>query len=150
MAARKHRTILISAHAAGMLITIAILMIGASDALAYEDYSSGCQNCHGDFTADPYISLSDGANWGDSLHNVHRIGMLGGDCNTCHSSGARVPVFLDSSIGGSGLEPISCVGCHGRDEDNGNATSTGTSQPKIGSRNRLPTGLPSTIPATWC
>ena len=118
-----------------LLVTITVLMIGASDALAYEDYASGCQNCHGDFRADPYISLSDGANWGDSLHDVHRNVMLGGDCNTCHAAtGGFSPVLLESSGGGNGLEAISCVGCHGRDEDIGNATTTGTSQRGAGLR----------------
>ena len=101
-----------------LIVTITVL-IWASDALAYSDYS-GCSGCHGDFRASPYISLSDGANWGDDLHDVHRNDMLAGDCNTCHTAAGRSPVFLDRSSGGSGLGPISCVGCHGRDEDMGN------------------------------
>ena len=100
-----------------LLVTIAVLMIGASEGLAYEDYS-GCESCHGGFRDSPYISLSDGANWGDDLHDVHRRTMLNSDCNTCHGP-SRSPVPLDSSNGGTGLAPISCVGCHGREEDIG-------------------------------
>ena len=106
-----------------LLALITILMIWASDAWAYEQYSedgdaTNCRACHGDFRSSPYISLSDGANWGDDLHDVHRNTMLGGsDCDTCHSSGPPFPVILNSSAGGNGLDPISCVGCHGRDED---------------------------------
>ena len=118
-----------------LLVTITVLMIGASDALAYEDYAAGCDDCHGGFRDNPYISLSDGANWGDDLHDVHRNTMLGGDCSTCHAAtGGFSPVLLESSAGGNGLAPISCVGCHGRDADNGNATSTGTSQRGAGLR----------------
>ena len=101
-----------------LLVTISVLMIGASDALAYEDYS-GCAGCHGDFRASPYISLSDGANWGDDLHDVHRNTMLARDCSACHGP-SRSPVPLDRSNGGRDLAPISCVGCHGREQDIGN------------------------------
>jgi hypothetical protein len=113
---------------------IAIAMIWASDVLAYEDYASGCDNCHGDFTADPYNPPSGGASWSDSLHIIHRDNMLGGDCDTCHTTGGRKPVLLESSNGGDGLAAISCVGCHGRDADDGNATVTGTSQRGAGLR----------------
>jgi len=104
---------------------IAILMIWASDVLAYEDYASGCDVCHGGFRDSPYTSPSDGANWGDDLHDVHRNDMLNRDCDTCHTSGGFSPVLLDSSAGGNGLASISCVGCHGRDQDAGNDSISG-------------------------
>ena len=124
-----------------LLAMIAILMTGASTAWAYGSYSTSldrnsgnCASCHGNFRTSPYISLSDGSNWGDDLHDVHRFDMLDGDCSTCHAASGRYPVSLESSEGGSGLAPISCVGCHGRDEDNGNATTTGSSQRGAGLR----------------
>jgi len=101
------------------LITIAILMVGLSEARAYDKYSD-CEDCHGDFLANPYVSLADDSSWGDSLHNVHRNEMLNSNCNACHGSGGFDSVTIDSSTGGDGLAPISCVGCHGRDEDAGN------------------------------
>lgn len=101
------------------LMTIALLMFGASEAGAYEQYS-GCKECHGSFRNSPYISLSNGSSWGDNLHNVHRNDMLGGDCDACHTSGGKGKVFMDSSKGGAGLAAIGCVGCHGREEDIGN------------------------------
>ena len=101
-----------------LLVTIVILMFGASKAWAYENYS-GCNDCHGGFRDSPYISLSDGSNWGNDLHDVHRNDMLSGECDACHTSGGRSPVFLGSSNGGNGLAAISCSGCHGRDEDMG-------------------------------
>ena len=115
-----------------LLALIAILMIGASGAQAYSTYSTdgetgNCLTCHGDFRDSPYTSLSpDGGSWADGLHDTHRNDMLGGDCSTCHaSSGGFFPVTLDSSGGGDGLAPISCVGCHGRDQDGDNGDFSG-------------------------
>ncbi|MDX2427329.1 MAG: hypothetical protein QNK22_01435 [Xanthomonadales bacterium] len=116
-----------------LLAIIAILMIGASDVLAYEDYS-GCAGCHGSFLADPYNSPKGGPSWPDSLHNVHRGDMLGFDCDACHQADTDDPVLLESSVGGNGLAPISCVGCHGRDQDMGQATLTGIAQRGAGLR----------------
>ncbi len=100
-------------------ITIIVLSLWASEAWAFETYSD-CKDCHGSFRDSPYVSLSDGASWGDNLHNVHRNDMLGGDCDACHTSSGRGTVFLDRSSGGNGLATIGCVGCHGREEDLGN------------------------------
>ncbi len=83
---------------------------------AYDDYS-GCEPCHGEFWATPYISLTDGAPFPGGLHGLHRLTMLNYDCNTCHSGGGRSPVYLNSSAGGTGFPPIGCIGCHGRAED---------------------------------
>ena len=107
-----------------LLVMITILMIGASDALAYEAYSEGrtsgfCADCHGGFGASPYSPPSGEADWTDDLHDVHRNDMLDGDCDTCHK-GSKFPVLINSSDGGDGLDPISCVGCHGRQADVGN------------------------------
>jgi hypothetical protein len=88
------------------------------EASAYETYS-GCASCHGDFRSSPYISLADGTDWGNDLHDIHRVNILSNDCNTCHTLNDG-PVYIGSSNGGSGLSPISCVGCHGREEDMGN------------------------------
>jgi|GEM_PF-2204715 len=106
-----------------------LTLIFPANAAAYSQYSenddaTNCRMCHGDFRADNYISTVDGQDWGD-LHNLHRNVMLSGDCNACHSSGPRFPVRISESVGGAGLDPISCMGCHGRDEDNvaGNPSS---------------------------
>ncbi|MGA9572623.1 MAG: hypothetical protein WBS20_01615, partial [Lysobacterales bacterium] len=110
----------------GLLITIAVLTSWTSESWAYSDYASGCDTCHGDFTASTYTSPSGGPSWPDGLHNTHRTTMLNGDCATCHAaSGGFSPVVLDSSGGGSGLSAISCVGCHGRNEDSGNDSISG-------------------------
>ena len=106
------------------LILLTLLVAGclASPVLAWEQYSengdaTNCATCHGGFRASNYVSNVDGAAWNTSLHDGHRSTMLNGDCDVCHS-GSHFPVRLASSNGGAGgLDPISCVGCHGRAED---------------------------------
>lgn len=113
------------------LIASAVVLLAAAGTWAYEDYSGtgteNCYSCHGNFRSNPYTSLSDGQDWGDDLHDIHRRTMLNSDCNTCHSSGGFSPVRIDSSTGGTGLAAISCVGCHGADpDDTGPLVPTGT------------------------
>ncbi len=107
-------------------LTLAVLLsafaIGAGSARAYPQYSQNkdatyCAACHGDFQASPYVALSDGSDWGKSLMDMHKDDILSNDCDVCHGSGPRFPVYTDSSAGGVGLDPISCTGCHGRLED---------------------------------
>ncbi len=99
------------------LMALAAVAAWTPDAAAYNDYS-GCAVCHGDFRASNYVSLMDGQSWGN-LHDVHRTSMLSSDCSACHSGTSRLPVYINVSTGGNGLQPLSCVGCHGRAEDAG-------------------------------
>lgn len=117
---------------AALLITGAgmVLLMAGGTAIAYPQYSvnkdaTNCRGCHGDFDASTYTSLSDGGTWTDGLHNTHRDVMLDGDCDTCHSAGPKFPVLLGSSLGGTGLDPISCSGCHGRADDGTGVGSVG-------------------------
>ncbi len=108
--------------AAAALLMVCVFAVPT--AYAYDQYSidrnsGNCADCHGNFRDGPYISNVDGISWGDDLHDVHRRTMLASDCDACHG-GSRFPVILDSSVGGTGLAPIGCVGCHGRDADMGN------------------------------
>jgi hypothetical protein len=106
---------------AGMIAAIG-LGVGSGPGDAYEQFSqnggdaTNCGECHGNFRSGIYISQTDGTVW-SNLHNLHRNTMLDGDCETCHSAD-DFPVFLNQSLGGDGLAPISCMGCHGRNEDN--------------------------------
>ena len=110
-------------HVIVFIFTFVGLVVWSCSVNAYVQYSqnggdaTNCGACHGDFRSNQYISPGDGALWGN-LHNLHRTTMLSGDCDACHSAGDRFPVFLSSSVGGDGLEPISCAGCHGREGDN--------------------------------
>jgi hypothetical protein len=103
----------------GTLIVIGVVILGISGAEGYEKYSknddaTNCRACHGDFRSGDYISPVDGLNWGN-LHNIHRNTMLSGDCDVCHIGDDRLPVFLNSSDGGNGFQPVGCMGCHGVD-----------------------------------
>jgi len=112
----------------GLVGAIALTLIWAGGAHAYPTYrntaspgTDDCTACHGDFRASPYVSPK-GDNWGDDLHDVHRTTMLGADanrCNICHSAASRTPVYLNQSVGTTGFDPISCLGCHGRQGDRG-------------------------------
>ncbi len=104
---------------AACFLALIALLASSRSGTAYTTYggdSSNCGSCHGDFRATAYVSPVDGQNWGN-LHNVHRTTMLGGDCDACHGADT-FPVILDESNGGTGLEAIGCMGCHGRSEDN--------------------------------
>ena len=101
----------------GLLGALALMSLWTARTEAYETYAD-CAACHGDFRDSPYISLSDGQNWGDDLHDVHRNTMLSRDCDACHQPSGRTPVYLDFSTGTNGLD-ISCIGCHGRPGEGG-------------------------------
>lgn len=101
----------------GLLIFLAI----PADSMAYDRWSQDddatyCGACHGDFRNSSYVSPTDGMLWGN-LHNIHRTTMLNGDCDACHGNNL-FPVYMASAQGGNGLDGISCMGCHGREEDN--------------------------------
>jgi len=101
------------------VIVIGIVILGVPGTEGYDRYSENddatyCRGCHGDFRSGSYISPVDDQNWGN-LHNIHRSTMLSGDCDVCHIGDDRLPVYLNSSDGGDGFEPVRCMGCHGVD-----------------------------------
>lgn len=111
-----------------LAILVGVTLLSASGAMSYDKYAddnapdpnaTNCAACHGPFNSGAaYTELEPGGGtWPDDLMTVHSNNMLGGDCDTCHSTGGRTPVLLDSSRGGDGLMAISCVGCHGRLQD---------------------------------
>jgi hypothetical protein len=113
-------------HLKPHVFVVFFVMLGlAAGAWGYDQYSvngdaTNCRACHGDFRASFYTEMGpDGGFWFNGLHESHQA-MVESDCNTCHSTGGRFPVKLDSSNGASGLSPIACTGCHGRDADSVN------------------------------
>jgi hypothetical protein len=107
----------------------ALVFVLAGTAAAWETYSvnrdlTNCRLCHGDFRAAPYTSRGDGESWPDGLHDTHQA-MVENDCNVCHSAGPAFPVLLGTSLGGVGLDPIACAGCHGRAQDGTGVESEG-------------------------
>jgi len=109
----------------------AILLLTFSGIVfAYSEYSTGCNNCHGDFRADNYTSKTDGSAWGTSLMDGHSAFGIG--CNACHKSGSFGSVYLNSSADPTFSK--SCVGCHGRDQDvNNSCVGAGGAQVECGS-----------------
>jgi hypothetical protein len=103
------------------LTLIAMTTVGVATSVAYDTWSvaddaTNCGYCHGDFRSGTYTSPVDGQLWGN-LHNIHRNTMLSGDCDVCHIGNDEFPVYLDSSNGGTGFDPVGCMGCHGVDPD---------------------------------
>lgn len=109
-------------------ITLWLVMSLGGTAIAYDKYAddtapdpdlTNCAACHGPFNSgSAYSELEPGGGvWPNDLMTTHEQDMLGGDCDTCHSTGGRTPVYLNTSRGGDGLMAISCVGCHGRLQD---------------------------------
>ena len=112
------------------LLSCLAVTLWSSSAIAFEQYSvngssGNCADCHGGFRSSPYFSLADGISWGDDMHDVHRNNMLARDCNTCHSGSGFSPVFLNFSAGGTGLDQLSCSGCHARAEPAAGGQVTG-------------------------
>ncbi len=119
----------------------------ATDEEGCEEPYGNCKTCHGHFRAtdetnsrpmlrDEYISPTDGKPWREiytevtetepvleiGLHEVHRHIMVDklsrSRCDVCHLESGRYPVILNFSATDE-LEPIGCMGCHGRWEDQG-------------------------------
>ena len=103
-------------------VALLVLVIWAVRSEAYQTYSenrdaTNCQACHGDFRATGYVSRHNETPWGTDLMSGH-YNMINAECSACHQS-SFFPVSTDTSAGGGGLSPNSCVGCHGREQDAG-------------------------------
>lgn len=115
--ARSNMKLLVVLQVVVMVAVFGVTKQGfAFDRWSQNGDATNCRACHGDFRAGIYISRVDGQNWGN-LHNLHRQTMVSGDCDVCHGS-SNFPVRIASSNGGTGMDPLSCVGCHGRAGDN--------------------------------
>ncbi len=119
------------------LLALPVLASWLPVASAFEQYSlsrdaGNCADSHGNFRVSPYMSPAGGQDWGDDLHDVQSNTMLSGDCNTYHRPSGRFPVLLDSSAGGTGFDPNSCIGWHGRTE-----VQEGSSRPAWSLGNRF-------------
>ena len=94
-----------------LLVTISVLMIGASEALAYNDYILGCEELSRRFPVQaPTSSLSDGSNWPNDLHRCPRERHVGRRLRmSATPQRGKSPVFLDSSDGGERAELLLAV-----------------------------------------
>lgn len=96
-------------YAAAFAMMTALLLINVS-ASAYEKYTEGCQNCHGDFTG---ATSPKGSTFPDGdKHKMHNGAQsMSADCNLCHTSIGDDPL-IGSSKGTSANPGIGCNGCH--------------------------------------
>jgi len=95
------------------LLLVAVLsLVFVSTSFAYNRYSAGCDNCHGNFLSN--TSLKPNNTWPGTKHNVHRNNMLDGVCDACHLTGDNWDPYTYQSNGTANLPGVGCNGCHGR------------------------------------
>ncbi len=95
------------------------LVVCLPNAMAYDRYNSGCQNCHGAFTDG--TSTKGSTFPSDNKHEMHRSSSsMNTACNLCHTTGDQRNPYTGSSDGTNNNLGLGCVGCHGRIEDGGN------------------------------
>jgi hypothetical protein len=98
--------------AAGVALTLVLMLSGSGQALAYETYSAGCNDCHGTFQSgtSPKGTIFPSNN----KHTMHRSSSyMATACNLCHVSSGYTPVYMASSAGTANNPGIGCLGCHG-------------------------------------
>jgi hypothetical protein len=111
-----------------LALFVIILLVACVAAQAYDNYSNAtndqgkCAACHSGFRDDNnYTSSKEGVAWGTSLHNAHLNGTdIGSDCGHCHDGvgvSGRTTALSSSGVAADGVNPIGCMGCHGRLED---------------------------------
>jgi hypothetical protein len=144
------------------ILTIVVFAVTAmvaenQDAFAYQYWSNGvndqgqCAGCHGAFREGDYFSNSEGIFWGDNLHAIHLANTdvessPNGGCGSCHDGAGVEGRQVDlsrSAVAKDGVNAVSCMGCHGRFEDEntlsifGNGWGAGLRQQHEGSTNPL-------------
>lgn len=93
--------------AAGVLLAV----ISGNTCHAYDTYSDGCINCHGDFRG--ATSTKGTVFPGGKNHDMHRNSAnMGTACNLCHIGSSRLPVYTWQSTGTANNVGIGCSGCH--------------------------------------
>jgi cytochrome c553 len=98
------------------LVVASVLALGVSDVRAFPTYTD-CATCHGPFGTGFVPGTPVYQDWGTSLHTGHQRVIT--NCFVCHTTiGSGGPVFMSSSA--DAQFDISCVGCHGREQNIGN------------------------------
>jgi hypothetical protein len=99
----------ISGITAGLLLAVTWSNTGQ----AYPAYSDGCNasGCHGVF--DSATSPKGTKFPSNSKHEMHRANnSMNTDCDLCHTSPDRTPVYTGSSDGVGTVTGLGCAGCH--------------------------------------
>jgi uncharacterized protein (TIGR03382 family) len=102
---------------ASPFILLAVMAAIPDSALAWEKFNQGCDNCHDFFTT------PDG--WPANLHTVHSGDeYMDNACDLCHVDANR-QCFLAQSKGTGANDGLGCLGCHGRQDGDGNLQGWG-------------------------
>jgi hypothetical protein len=97
----------ISGITAGLLLAMGWSNTGQ----AYDTYDAGCSDCHGVF--DGPTSPKGTVFPSDSKHTMHNgKSNMNTECDLCHTTGGRTPVFIGSSDGVGAVSGQGCSGCH--------------------------------------
>jgi len=97
----------------GIAAGLTLAVIGINTGQAYNAYSDGCNqaSCHGDFRG-PTTRKGTVFPMGKN-HEMHRDGAsMATDCELCHTTGGRTPVYIGSSDGVGTVTGVGCSGCH--------------------------------------
>jgi len=97
-----------------LAVAVGALLVGVmsgGSALAYDQYNSGCNSCHGAFTDG--TSPKGSTFPSNDKHAMHRAATnMNTDCNLCHRADDGRNPYIGSSDG-TALNPgIGCTGCH--------------------------------------
>jgi hypothetical protein len=98
----------------GLAAGLVLAVIGNNPAQAYDTYTEGCNDCHGNFRD---ATTTKGTVFpGGKNHDMHRATgsttNMNTGCNLCHIGSSRTPVYLWKSTGTNGIPGLGCIGCH--------------------------------------
>ena len=97
----------------GFSVAAALGFLNYFTAQAYNTYSDGCVDCHGNFLSS---TSPKGTVFPSSQnHEMHRAsGSMATGCNLCHSGSSRTPVYIWKSNGTTSTagNGYGCSGCH--------------------------------------
>jgi hypothetical protein len=91
------------------------LALTSNTGQAYETYSAGCNNCHGDFRGPTSTKVPPTVFPSSQNHEMHRAsGSMATACDLCHTgnNSTRKPVYIGSSNGTTNNSGLGCTGCH--------------------------------------
>jgi len=92
-------------------VVLIFVVMASNSSFAYERYTDGCTDCHGDFTDDTSTKGSVFPN-GDK-HRMHRSSSyMNADCDLCHTDSDDRDPWIGSSNGTDNNAGLGCNGCH--------------------------------------
>jgi hypothetical protein len=95
----------------GLAAGLALAMMGVNFAHAYDRYSDGCNDCHGNFRGS--TSTKGTVFPSNNNHEMHRASSsMAIACDLCHIGSSRTPVYIGSSTGTANNPGLGCTGCH--------------------------------------